>query len=214
MDGDGAAGKAQAVHRAGNVRRFDDRSVSHDAKSTSRRPSMALTLVDAGDREGAPMTERKRHDDVSVDIAAPPERVYELVADITRMGEWSPECYQCSWAKGATGPAVGARFKAKNKGGRGPSWFNTPTVTAADPGREFAFNRSGPGIGSYTWRYTLEPIPTGTKLTESFDAERPLGAPAPTATRTSTRGCSRRFPASRPPPSPPERRRSARFWAC
>ena len=121
------------------------------------------------------MNERTRHDAVSIDIAAPPERVYELVSDITRMGEWSPECYQCTWAKGATGPEVGARFKAKNRGGRGPSWFNTPAVTEADPGREFAFNRSGPGIGSYTWSYVLEPIPTGTKLTESFDAERPLG---------------------------------------
>jgi uncharacterized protein YndB with AHSA1/START domain len=121
------------------------------------------------------MPERKSHDEVSIEIAAPPEQVYELVSDITRMGEWSPECYSCTWTKGATGPAVGAKFKAKNKGGRGPSWFNTPVVTAADPGREFAFNRSGPGIGSYTWRYSLEPSPVGTTLTESFDAERPLG---------------------------------------
>ena len=108
-------------------------------------------------------------------INRPAAEVFAVVADITRMGEWSPECYRCSWAKGATGPAVGARFKARNKGGRGPSWFNTPVVTAADSGREFAFNRSGPGIGSYTWRYALEPVPTGTKLTESFDAEKPLG---------------------------------------
>jgi hypothetical protein len=77
--------------------------------------------------------------------------------------------------KGATGPAVGARFKAKNKGNRGPAWFNSPVVTAADPGSEFAFNRSGPGIGSYTWRYQFEPTPTGTRLTESYEAERPLG---------------------------------------
>ncbi len=48
-------------------------------------------------------------------------------------------------------------------------------MTAAEPGREFAFRRNGPGTGSYTWRYALEPIPTGTRLTESFDAERPLG---------------------------------------
>ena len=121
------------------------------------------------------MTERRRHDSVSIEIAASPERVYELVSDITRMGEWSPECYQCAWTKGATGPAVGARFRAKNRGGRGPSWFNTPVVTAADPGKEFAFNRSGPGVGSYTWRYALEATPAGTTLTESFDAERPLG---------------------------------------
>lgn len=120
------------------------------------------------------MPERRSHDSVSIDIAAPADRVYELVSDITRMGEWSPECFECSWTKGATGPEVGARFKAKNKGGRGPAWFNTPKVTAAVSGREFAFNRSGPGIGSYTWRYDVEPTPSGTKLTESFTAERPL----------------------------------------
>ena len=121
------------------------------------------------------MSKRIPHASVSVDVAAPPERVYELVSDITRMGEWSPECVRCTWTNGATGPAVGARFKAKNKGSRGPAWFNTPTVTSADPGREFAFNRSGPGIGSYTWRYVMEPAAGGTRLTESWTAERPLG---------------------------------------
>ncbi len=120
------------------------------------------------------MKERRRQDSVSIDIAAPPERVYELVADIPRMGEWSPECRRCSWTGGATGPAVGARFKARNKGRRGPAWFNTPAITVADPGREFAFNRNGPGIGSYTWRYVFEPTATGTRVTESYEVERPL----------------------------------------
>ena len=46
----------------------------------------------------------------------------------------------------------------------------------AEPGREFAFNRSGPGIGSYTWRYVIEPTAAGSRVTESFDAERPLGS--------------------------------------
>ena len=100
--------------------------------------------------------------------------MYELVADVSRMGEWSPECCACAWTGGATGPAVGARFKARNKGRRGPAWSNTPVVTVADPGREFAFNRKGPGIGSYTWRYVVEPTPVGTRLTESYEAERPL----------------------------------------
>ena len=122
------------------------------------------------------MTKRIPHDEVSIEIAATPEQVYALVSDIPRMGEWSPECFRCAWTKGATGPAVGARFKAINKGGRGPAWFNTPTVTVADPGKEFAFNRNGPGIGSYTWRYVMEPTATGTRLTESFDAERRLGS--------------------------------------
>ena len=123
------------------------------------------------------MRERLRHDSVSIEIAAPPEEVYALVSDVTRMGEWSPECRGCSWAGGATGPVEGARFRARNKGGRGPSWFNWPVVTVAKPGREFAFNRSGPGIGSYTWRYTFEPSPTGTRLTESYQVEKPLPKP-------------------------------------
>ncbi len=122
------------------------------------------------------MTKRIAHDEVTIDIDASPDTVYGLVSDITRMGEWSPECVRCSWAKGATGRAVGARFKAKNKGSRGPAWYNTPKVTAAKPGHEFAFNRSGPGIGSYTWRFVMEPTATGTRVTESFDAEQPLGS--------------------------------------
>ena len=122
------------------------------------------------------MSKRKPHDSVSTEIAATPEAVYALVSDITRMGEWSPECRRCSWTRGASGPEVGARFIARNKGRRGPSWFTMPVVTAAQPGREFAFNRSGPGIGSYTWRYIMEPLPTGTRLTESYHAERPLPA--------------------------------------
>ncbi len=120
------------------------------------------------------MTARGRHDSVSIDIEAPPDVVYGLVSDITRMGEWSPETRSCRWARGAPGPAVGARFKARNKGRRGPSWFNTPTVTAAEPSLEFAFNRRGPGMGSYTWRYRLEPTATGTRLTESYDADPPV----------------------------------------
>jgi uncharacterized protein YndB with AHSA1/START domain len=120
------------------------------------------------------VAERRRHDSVTTEIEAPPDKVYELVTDIPRMGDWSPECRHCAWTGGATGPAVGARFKARNKGRRGPAWSNTPVVTVAEPGREFAFNRNGPGIGSYTWRYVLEPTPTGTRLTESYSVERPL----------------------------------------
>src|SRR3954447_18934478 len=106
------------------------------------------------------MADRLAHDEVSIDIGAPPQAVYDLVGDITRMGEWSPETTKCTWKGGATGPAVGASFRAVNKGGHGVSWFNSPKITVADPGHELAFNRSGPGIGSYTWRYVMEPTAT------------------------------------------------------
>lgn len=124
--------------------------------------------------KGVVLTKRNSGESVVAEIAAPPDRVYGLISDVTRMGEWSPECIRCEWTDGATGPAVGARFKARNKGARGPAWFNKPEVTVADPGREFAFNRKGPGIGSYTWRYRLEPTASGTRVTESYEVERPV----------------------------------------
>ena len=43
-------------------------------------------------------------------IAAPAEKVWALVSDLPRMGEWSPENEGGAWADGATGPAMGATF--------------------------------------------------------------------------------------------------------
>jgi len=55
---------------------------------------------------------------VSRDVSATPEEVWKLITDLPRMGEWSPENRGGTWAKGATGPAVGAHFAGKNKNGK------------------------------------------------------------------------------------------------
>ena len=109
-----------------------------------------------------------------VHIQAPPHRVYDLLTDVTRMGEWSPECYKCEWADGATGAVVGARFKGYNKRGR-IKWTTKPKVLVAEPGREFSFgSMMGPGDGT-RWTYRLEPAADGgTELTESFQAPTAL----------------------------------------
>src|SRR5262245_37219471 len=78
------------------------------------------------------------HDSVSVHIDASPEAVYAIVSDVTRTPEFSPEIVSCTWLDGATGPAVGARFKAINKVPNRPSWPNKPVVTVVEPGRAFA----------------------------------------------------------------------------
>ena len=102
-----------------------------------------------------------------VHISAPPEKVYDLVSDVTRMGEWSPETVKCEWIDGATGPAVGARFKGSNKRGLF-RWSTKPEVVAANPGREFAFIT--PGSGSTKWTYHFEASADGgTDATESFE---------------------------------------------
>lgn len=53
-------------------------------------------------------------------IEASPESRYALISDVTRTPEYSPEVVRCTWIRGATGPAVGVRFKAINHAGRVP----------------------------------------------------------------------------------------------
>ena len=107
-------------------------------------------------------------------IDAPPEVIYDLVADVTRMGEWSPECVGGEWVDGATGPAVGARFRGRNRHGLA-RWSNKPRVVAADRGREFGFVAIDPvGRDMTRWAYRFEPTPTGTEVTESFEMVRTI----------------------------------------
>ncbi|MCF6745930.1 SRPBCC family protein [Blastococcus sp. KM273128] len=113
-------------------------------------------------------------DEVSTLVAAPPEQVYALVADVTRTPEFSPEVRSCRWLDGATGPAVGARFEAVNASPAGRTWKNRPVVRVADPGREFAFARTEPMAGTVVWRYRLEQAGDLTRVVESYEVERPV----------------------------------------
>ena len=113
-------------------------------------------------------------DEVSTVVAASPEDVYALVADVTRTPEFSPEVTSTRWLDAASGPAVGARFEAVNTNAAGKSWKNRPVVTVAEPGREFAFCRTEPFAGSITWRYRFEPVAEGTRVLESYEVERPV----------------------------------------
>ena len=81
-------------------------------------------------------------DEVSTVVAARPEDVYALVADVTRTQEFSPEVTSARWLDGATGPVVGARFESVNTAANGRTWKNRPVVTVAVPGWEFAFTRT------------------------------------------------------------------------
>lgn len=114
------------------------------------------------------------HDDVSIHVKASPECVYDVVADVTRTPELSPEVVRCTWLDGATGPAVGARFEAVNKARRWPSWRNRPVVLVADRGHEFAFERTEKFAGTVVWRYRFAPHDGGTLVTESYDVTEPV----------------------------------------
>jgi uncharacterized protein YndB with AHSA1/START domain len=109
-------------------------------------------------------------------MAAPPERVWDLVSDVTRIGEFSPETFEAEWLDGATGPAVGSKFRGHVKrNGKGPIYWVTCTVMVSEPGREFTFGTAGKTEPLNVWRYRLEPIGDGTDVTESFTlAKKPL----------------------------------------
>ncbi len=106
----------------------------------------------------------------SATIPARPETVYDLVTDITRMGEWSPETVSARWLDGASKAAVGARFKGTNVLGS-TKWVTTPTISAAVRGQVFAFEVPGKSGGQ--WRYEFEQVPGGTRVVESVHQDRP-----------------------------------------
>ncbi len=112
-------------------------------------------------------------DEVSTVIDAPAEQLYDMVADMPRMGEWSRECATVEWTEGATGPAVGAHFVGHNcTGPRGIiKWSRRGTVRTAERGREFAFATEEGGVEGTTWRYRFEPVEGGTRVTESYTVD-------------------------------------------
>lgn len=114
------------------------------------------------------------HDEVTLTMAASRDDVYAAVADITRMPEFSPELRECRWLDGASAPAVGARFAARNKVTRGPSWVNKPVITALEPGRAISWARTEPFGGTVEWSYRFDPHDDGTLVTESYRVTKPI----------------------------------------
>ena len=106
---------------------------------------------------------------VTIDVAAPPEVVYDLIADLTRMGEWSPECAGGAWLTDERGS--GARFKGRNRRGL-VRWSTIAEVLIADRPRELSFATLHRELPATRWTYHLVPVGDGTRLTESFEAVR------------------------------------------
>jgi uncharacterized protein YndB with AHSA1/START domain len=105
---------------------------------------------------------------VSRDIAASPEDLYAAISDVTRMGEWSEECYACEWHEGFVRPKIGATFDGSNRNGD-HEWTTQGKVIEAEPGRAFTFECSMYGVHYSTWGFRIEPIEGGCRVTEWSD---------------------------------------------
>lgn len=110
-------------------------------------------------------------DSQSVLVDAPADRIYDLVADLARMGEWSPECQLVEWVDGATAAEPGARFVGHNRSGPFGlmRWSRHGRVLTAERGREFAFTTEEGGREGVVWRYRFEPDGRQTRVTESYE---------------------------------------------
>ena len=111
------------------------------------------------------------HVSVTTEIAAPPEKVYAMVADLTRMGEWSPENDGATWLRGATGPRPGAMFRSMNHNGK-KKWKTVGRIADADPGRLLSFRITANGLKVAEWRYEFENTATGCRVTETWIDQR------------------------------------------
>jgi len=111
------------------------------------------------------------HVSVTQEIAAPAEQVWAMVADLTRMGDWSPENEGAKWLRGGTGPKPGATFRGVNRNGK-KRWKTVGTIVDAEPGRLLTFCIKAAGFKVAEWRYAFDTIATGCRVTETWTDQR------------------------------------------
>jgi hypothetical protein len=105
----------------------------------------------------------------SIAIAASPERVYNLLIDLSRVGEISPECAAASWLDGVEAPHAGAHFTGTNRNEHA-EWTTECRVLRAMPGEEWAFKSNIASATPTTWRYTFKPADGGCTVKVTWDA--------------------------------------------
>ena len=117
----------------------------------------------------------------SLTVDASADLVYDLVADLPRMGEWSPECERVTWRGRATSAAEGAKFFGHNKAGV-VRWVTQGEVVTVVPGRNLAFEISFGLLKIARWEYLIVPDDKDHSVctvVEEWTDRRPLWYRAP-----------------------------------
>lgn len=114
-------------------------------------------------------------DSVTVHMAAPADKIWAFVSDVTNTSKYSEETFEAEWLDGASAPAVGVRFRGHVlRNGRPPAYWTVCEITACQPGKEFGFVVLAGGRKVNNWLYEFTPSAGGTDVTESFRLETSL----------------------------------------
>lgn len=108
---------------------------------------------------------------VSRDIAASPTTVWTLLADLSRMPEWSPENQRVEWLGAMTAAASGVKFRGTNRNGS-KSWKSVGEITVAEPGRMLTFDIKAGPFKVAQWSYAIDQRDGGCRVTESWTDRR------------------------------------------
>jgi hypothetical protein len=105
---------------------------------------------------------------VAVTVDAAIDDVWEVVRDVTRVGEWSHECVGATWLAGASAAVPGARFRGRNRAGLF-RWGRVCEIVAADP-YELVWITVPTALypDSSEWRITLTDVGAGTEIAQQF----------------------------------------------
>ncbi len=103
--------------------------------------------------------------EVSRDVAAPPAVIFAAITDITRMGEWSPECVSAEWNEGFSAPALGAMFTGHNRNGD-KEWSVEAKIVDLVDNQRFFFDCIVRDFVFSKWGYTIEATNSGCRITE------------------------------------------------
>ncbi len=109
---------------------------------------------------------------VEVTIDAPPERIWDVIADPLLMPRFSEELQSVEWvddsssAGGRREVEVGARFVGTNRHPSIGEWSTVSSVVECDRPERFAWAVGDPGLPAALWRFTLSLDGRGTRLAQ------------------------------------------------
>lgn len=119
------------------------------------------------------MSQVQKNSRLEVEVDATVQQVWEVISDVTRIGEWSHECHSARWLDHARGIVPGARFRGRNRAGWA-RWSRTSEIVTVDPPCEIVWRTVPTRLfpDSTQWRIRLEPREGRTLITQSFTVLR------------------------------------------